>query len=173
MNALDIVILLLFIPGIIRGISKGFIEQAVSLAGIVASVWMAFKFSSLVSEKLSAYINVSDTVLKIVSFIVILIAVSIVVMLIAKLLTGLFKMANLGWMNRLLGFLFAVALSAIIIGLVAILFDTVNEKFEFVKSPVLTESVLYGALRDLGYTVFPFLKELFSTAQDTVTSIQA
>ena len=87
MNALDIVILLLFIPGIIRGISKGFIEQAVSLAGIVASVWMAFKFSSLVSEKLSAYINVSDTVLKIVSFIIILIVVSIVVLLIAKLLT--------------------------------------------------------------------------------------
>ena len=171
MNVLDLVILLLFLPGIIRGVSKGFIEQAVSLAGIVASVWMAFKFSSLVSEKLSAYINVSDTVLKIVSFIIILIVVSIVVLLIAKLLTGLFKMANLGWVNRLLGFIFAVALSAVVIGLVAILFDTVNEKFELVTSPVLTESVLYGALRDLGYTVFPFLKELFQTAQDTVTSI--
>ena len=32
MNVLDIVILLLFLPGIIRGLSKGFIEQAVSLA---------------------------------------------------------------------------------------------------------------------------------------------
>ena len=171
MNALDIVILLLFIPGIIRGISKGFIEQAVSLAGIVASVWMAFKFSSLVSEKLSAYINVSDTVLKIVSFIIILIVVSIVVLLIAKLLTGLFKMANLGWVNRLLGFVFAVALSAVVISVVIVLFDTVNDKFELIQSPVLTESLLFNALRDFGYTVFPFLKELFQTAQDTVTSI--
>lgn len=160
MNVLDIVILLLFLPGIIRGISKGFIEQAVSLAGIVASVWLAFRFSSLVSEKLSTYINVSDTVLKIISFIVILIAVSIVVFIVAKLLTGLFKMANLGWMNRLLGFIFAVALSAVLISVVIVLFDTVNVKFELVKSPVLTESVLYGALRDLGYAVFPYLKEL-------------
>lgn len=170
MNALDIVILLLFLPGIIRGISKGFIEQAVSLAGIVASVWMAFKFSSFVSEKLSAYINVSDTVLKIVSFIIILIAVSIVVMLVAKLLTGLFKMAHLGWVNRLLGFIFAVALSAVVISVVIVLFDTINVKFELVKSPVLTESLLFNALRDFGYTVFPYLKELFQTASETAAA---
>ena len=41
MNTLDIVILLLFIPGIIRGITKGFLEQAISLAGIVLSVYRA------------------------------------------------------------------------------------------------------------------------------------
>ena len=41
MNVLDIIILLLFLPGIIRGLTKGLIEQAVSLAGIVASVWAA------------------------------------------------------------------------------------------------------------------------------------
>ena len=29
MNTLDIVILLLFIPGIVRGLSKGFLEQAI------------------------------------------------------------------------------------------------------------------------------------------------
>ena len=173
MNVLDIVILILFVPGIIRGVSKGFIEQAVSLAGIFASVWMAFKFSSLVSGKLAAYINVSDTVRNVISFVVILIVVTVLVMLVAKLITGLFKMANLGWVNRLLGFVFAVAVSAVVIGLIAILFDTVNDKFELVKSPVITESVLYGALRDLGYTVFPYLKELVGQAQDTVTSIAA
>ena len=173
MNILDIVILLLFLPGIIRGVSKGFIEQAISLAGIVASVWMAFKFSSMVSDKLRGVINVSDTVLNVISFVIILIVVSIVVMLVAKLLTGLFKMANLGWVNRLLGFVFAVAASAVVIALVAIVFDTLNEKFQLVTSPVLTESVLYGVLRELGYTVFPYLKELFGQAQDAVTSIAA
>ena len=44
MNTLDIVILLLFIPGIVRGISKGFIEQVISLVGIVLSAYLAFKF---------------------------------------------------------------------------------------------------------------------------------
>ena len=38
MATLDIILLICFIPGIIRGISKGFLEQALSLAGIVLSV---------------------------------------------------------------------------------------------------------------------------------------
>ena len=46
MNTLDIILLILFIPGLIRGMSKGFIEQAVSLVGIVLSVYLAFRFSS-------------------------------------------------------------------------------------------------------------------------------
>ena len=57
MNVLDIVILLLFVPGIIRGLTKGFIEQAVTLAGIVAAVWMAYHYWAAVSEKLKTWID--------------------------------------------------------------------------------------------------------------------
>lgn len=166
MNVLDIVILLLFLPGIIRGISKGFIEQAVSLAGIVASVWLAFRFSSLLSEKLKDFITIPEGALKIVAFIIILVAVSILVFIVAKLLTGVIKMANLGWINRLLGFILAIAVSAVVLGLVAIFFDSINTKFELVTSPVLTESVLYGALKDFGYAVFPYLKEFGERASE-------
>ena len=48
MATLDIILLCCFIPGIIRGLSKGFLEQALALAGIVLSVWAAFHFSALV-----------------------------------------------------------------------------------------------------------------------------
>ena len=41
MNTLDIILLILFIPGVIRGLTKGFLEQAVSLAGIFISVYLA------------------------------------------------------------------------------------------------------------------------------------
>ena len=174
MNTLDIVILLLFIPGIVRGVSKGFIEQAVSLVGIVAAIWAASRFSIKVFDWLKNYVtSVSDTVLKIIAFALTLVAVIIVVILVAKLITGIFKMANLGWINRLLGFVFAVLLSAVIISIVIILFDTINAKFQLVTSPVLTESVLYGTLKDLGYTVFPYLKELFGQVQEIATSAAA
>lgn len=160
MNGLDIVILLLFIPGIIRGVSKGFIEQAVSLAGLVASVSMAFSFSSLVCEKIKPYLNVSDTILSVVSFILILIAVSVMVMLVAGILTSIVKKANLGWINRFFGVVLGIAISGLLIALLIILFDTVNEKFQLVTSPILEESFLYGSLKDLGYYVFPYLQEL-------------
>ena len=65
MNTLDIVILVLFIPGIIRGITKGFMEQAISLAGIVLSVYVAYHFSSYACDFIQKYITVSETVLHI------------------------------------------------------------------------------------------------------------
>ena len=165
MNTLDIILLVLLIPGVIRGISKGFLEQIISLAGIVLSVYLAYHFSEPVCTWLAQYITVSDTVLHVIGFSVMLIGVLIVVMLLAKLLTRVVNMASLGWVNRLLGFVFSLVVSALIISILIILFDTVNTKFELVKSPILTESVLYGRLKDLGYLIFPYLKQLLALGQ--------
>ena len=165
MNLLDIILLILLIPGVIRGISKGFLEQVVSLAGIVLSVYMAYHFSEPVCTWLAQYITVSDTVLRVIGFAVMLVGVLIIVMFFAKLLTKVADMASLGWINRVLGFVFSLAVSALILSILIILFDTVNTKFELVKSPVLTDSVLYGHLKDLGYLIFPYLKQLLTFGQ--------
>lgn len=165
MNLLDIILLILLIPGVIRGISKGFLEQVVSLAGIVLSVYMAYHFSEPVCTWLAQYITVSDTVLHVIGFAVMLVGVLIIVMFFAKLLTKVADMASMGWINRVLGFVFSLAVSAVILSILIILFDTVNTKFELVKSPVLTDSVLYGHLKDLGYLIFPYLKQLLTLGQ--------
>lgn len=164
MNTLDIIILLLFIPGIIRGLTKGFLEQAISLAGIVLSVYIAYHFSSFACEFIQKYITVSETILHILGFAVTLIVVLIGVILLAKLITKAVEMASLGWLNRALGFIFAVLVTAIVLGLLAIVFDTLNIKFELVKSTILQDSVLYGHLKDFGYFVFPYMKQLLSLA---------
>ncbi len=160
MNGLDIAILLLFIPGVVRGLSKGFLEQAISLGGVLASVWLAFKFSGLASEKLKEYITVSETVLSVIGFAVVLVLGILATILVAKLITKVVEMASLGWLNKVLGLVFALATSALVIATLIILFDTVNVKFELTKSPVLEGSVLYNGLKDLGYFVFPYLKQL-------------
>ena len=164
MNTLDIVILVLFIPGILRGISKGFLEQAITLVGIVLSVYLAFKFSGVACNWLKNYITVSETVLNVLGFAAVLVAVLLVVMFIAKLITAAVEKASLGWLNKVLGLVFSIAVSAVVIGLIIIMFDTVNVKFGLVKGPVLQESLLYGALKDFGYFVFPYLKQLLTIA---------
>lgn len=160
MNTLDIVILILFIPGIIRGITKGFMEQAITLAGIVLSVYVAYHFSSYACNFIQQYITVSETVLHILGFTATLIAVLIVVLLLAKLFTKAVEMASLGWLNKALGFLFSILTTALVLGLLAIVFDTLNVKFGLVKSNILQDSVLYGHLKDFGYLVFPYMKQL-------------
>ena len=161
MTTLDIILLVCFLPGIIRGLSKGFLEQALALVGVVVSVWAAFHFSALVCGWLKPYFDISERALNAIAFVVILIAISLLFLLLAKLLTKVAEMAMLGWVNRLLGLVFALAVNALIIGVFLIMFDTVNVKFGFVKPEILDGSIVYTTLRDISYFVFPYLKELF------------
>ena len=164
MNTLDIIILLLFIPDIIRGLSKGFLEQAISLAGIVLSVYLAYKFSDFACEIIKNYITVSETVLHVIGFATVLVVALLLILLLAKLVTKVAEMASLGWLNKALGLVFSLCTTALILAILIILFDTVNVKFEIVKSPILQDSVLYGRLKDFGYFVFPYLKQLLMKA---------
>ena len=161
MQTLDIILILLFIPGIIRGLTKGFLEQAVAIAGVFVSAWASFKFSGMACTWLKPYLpTVSDTVLGVIAFILVLGLCLILTILLAKLLTKIVEMALLGWLNRVLGLVGALLVSALVIGIGIVLFDTVNVKFSLVEESTLRQSVLYGPLKDFGYFVFPYLKEL-------------
>lgn len=161
MTTLDIILLVCFIPGLIRGFSKGFLEQALALAGVVLSVWASFHFSTQVCSWLKPYLDISETVLQVISFALILIVVSLGAVLLGKLLTKVLELAMLGWLDKTLGLVFALAVNALVIGIFIILFDTLNTKFGFVKPEALDASVVYTHLKDLSYLVFPYLKEFF------------
>ncbi len=160
MSTPDIIILICFLPAIITGIMKGFIEQAIALFSLILGAWLAFKFSTVVSGWLQPYFEISETVLNVISFAVIMIAVVLVLFVLGKVLTGVTKLVMLGWLDRLLGLVFALLKAGLFIGIGIILFETLNVKFEFVEEKVLDESVLYGPIRDIAYMVFPYLKEL-------------
>ena len=160
MSTPDIIILLCFLPAVINGIMKGFIEQVVALVSLILGAWLAFKFSNVVGEWLKPYFEVSETVMYVISFAVIMIAVVLVLFFIGKILSGVTKLVMLGWLDRLLGLVFAILLAGLLIGIGIILFDTINVKFSLVDEAVLEESVLYSPIRDIAYTVFPYLKEL-------------
>ena len=161
MSTLDIIILICFVPAIVTGIQRGFIAQVVSLASVIAGIWLAFHFSEMACEWLRQYFpNVSETVLNIAGFVLILVVVALLLHLVGKLIMGLFKAVDLGWLNWILGLVFALLKGALIIGLALILFDTLNLKFSLVKPETLDQSVLYAPIRDAAYKVFPYLKAL-------------
>jgi membrane protein required for colicin V production len=160
MNTLDIFILILFVPGIVRGLSKGFVEQTLSLLGIILSVYMAYHYHGSVYTWLSAHFEISQTVLHIVGFAIVLAGVLIVILLLANLITTVVEKASLGWLNRSLGVVLSIIVTALVLSVIILLFNMVNVKFGLVKSPILQDSLLYGALKDLGNTIFPYLKGL-------------
>jgi membrane protein required for colicin V production len=160
MSTPDIIILLCFLPAVISGITKGFIEQAVALVSLILGAWLAFKFSSVVGDWLHPYLEVSETVLHVISFAVIMVAVVLVLFVLGKVLAGVTKLVMLGWLDHLLGLVFALLKAGLLIGIGIVLFDTLNVKFELVDEAVLDGSVLYSPIRDIAYTIFPYLKEL-------------
>ena len=164
MNTLDIFILILFVPGIVRGLSKGFVEQTLSLLGIILSVYMAYHYHGSVYTWLSAHFEISQTVLHIVGFAIVLAGVLIVILLLANLITTVVEKASLGWLNRSLGVVLSIIVTALVLSVIILLFNMVNVKFGLVKSPILQDSLLYGALKDFGYLSFPYLKQLLAIA---------
>jgi len=161
MCTLDIIILVCFALTVVSGIWRGFIAQVVSLASVIAGIWLAFHFSEMACEWLRPYLpNVSETILNIAGFVLILVVVSLLLHLVGKLILRLFKAVDLGWLNWILGIIFSLLKGALIIGLLLILFDTLNLKFELVKPETIDQSVLYAPIRDAAYKVFPYLKAL-------------
>lgn len=161
MSTVDIIILVCFIPALIEGFSKGFICQIVSLLSIVIGVWVAFHFSELLCPYIAQYIpGLPPTALHVTGFAILFFFVAVILTLIGKLLSKLVKLVLLGWVDKLLGIVFALLKAAIIIGVVLILFNSINSLLTLVSDETLGESILYGPLRDFSYKLFPFLKAL-------------
>jgi len=160
MNALDIILLLAFVPAVIRGVRKGFMEQFLALAGLIVGTWAAYHFSALVSGWIRPYIEASDTLLGVLSFILILVAVSVGVFFLTKVLGKLIVTSFIGWVDKLLGVVVGCVITAMLLATLIICFDTLNTQFQITSGEILQKSVVYNFLKDAGYIVFPYLKQL-------------
>jgi membrane protein required for colicin V production len=160
MNIVDIILLICFVPAVVQGFRKGFISQVIAIVSIIFGAWVSFRFTSETSVWLGQYIQGSEQMLKVVSFALIFITVIVGLALLGKLLEGAVKLVMLGWLNRLLGVVFSLLKAGLIVGLAIMLFCSLNNTFGLVSEEVLCESVLFPPLKNLAYTIFPYLKEL-------------
>ena len=162
MNILDIILLVCFVPAIFQGIRKGFIAQAVSIISIILGIWASARFVNVVSDWIAQYITASEQVLRLVAFALILVLVFLVLAAIGKMLEGVIKLVMLGWLNKLLGVVFALLKTGLIVGLVIMAFSSLNDSFKFVQESVLNESIMYPPLKKLAFEVFPYLKDMLT-----------
>ena len=162
MNILDIIILICLVPAIIQGLRKGLITQVISIISIIAGVWASAHFANIVANWVAQYITASDQIIKLVSFALILVIVFISLALIGKVLEGIVKLVMLGWLNKLLGVIFSLLKCILILGLIAMAFNSLNSTFSLIKPSVLSESVLYPTISNLAETTFPYLKSILT-----------
>ena len=165
MNTVDIILLICFIPALIQGIRKGFIAQATSIISIIVGIWTSARFADILGGWIGQWITASEQVLKVVAFAIILIVVILALAALGKLLEGMFRLVMLGWLNKLLGVVFAILKTGLIVGLAILAFSSLNATFDLVQESVINESVLYLPLKKIALEVFPYIQNIITSVK--------
>ena len=63
-------------------------------------------------------------------------------------------------MDKLLGIAFSIIKIGLVVGLVILLFEALNTRYELVPQAILDKSVLYKPVKEVADVVFPYMKEL-------------
>ena len=156
---LDIVIIVAIAIACVIGLRTGIIKAALSLAGLIVGIILAGRYYIPLSQQLT-FIP-PDNVAKIVAFAIILIGVMLVAALLARLLKWAASVMMLGWVNRLGGAIFGLALGTILCGA----FLATWVKFLDIGATI-TESMLASILLDR----FPLVLALLPVEFEVIRS---
>ena len=86
------------------GLWKGFVKEILSLAGLFAAFYFASQYDTLAASYFKFYDN--QQVKIVFFFILIFVVVLFITAVITKILNKLIKVANIGFFNHVLGFIF-------------------------------------------------------------------
>ena len=142
MNYVDIVIAILLVVFGIAGLRKGLITEAATLLGLGIGLYGAFHFSDFTADKLTQFMEINPKYLNIIAFAVTFTVLAIVVNLLGKLVTKLVQSINLGFIDKIGGFLFGIAKGLLICSLIVMLMNTLDMQ-NLIKEEYREGSVFY------------------------------
>lgn len=105
---LDLVFIVILAISILLGLIRGAIREVLSLVGLGASVYLAFKFSDTLSKTYVSQIFEDTRISYIVTFVLIIVATLFAVTLINLFFSQLLKASGLSFVNRFLGMIFGI-----------------------------------------------------------------
>ncbi len=161
---LDIIILVIIAASAIWGIFKGFVTQIVSIAAMLLGLWCAFRFTAQLSAQVKELLSLelAQDIMHVIMFAIILLAVMIVSHFIGKGIEKIIQLSMLGWLNRLLGFLFGAIKATILLSIVAYVVNYANNLLHIIPQSVFSASQGYTFLLNFQQKIFPFLERIFS-----------
>ncbi len=153
MSYLDIIIAIPIILGIILGVMRGLIKEVLAIVGIILGIVVARIYAGDAAAWLQQLSSWDINLLKPIAAFFIFIAVAIVCNLLARLLTKLFKLISLSWINRLVGGLFGAAKWILIVAVIITCIDMLDGVLHFIKPELKQSSVLYPYALQLTQTL--------------------
>jgi|OM-RGC.v1.017041707 membrane protein required for colicin V production len=161
MNIFDIVIAVILIIAFIRGFMKGFFVEVASLIALIGGIYGAIHFSYFAANILKKYVAWSENYIALTAFAVTFIAIVIAVSSLGKVFTKMADFVALGLINKILGGVFALLKSVVILSVIFVFFARVNSTIPFIEKQTLDASILYAPVKEIVPTIFPaIIKEI-------------
>lgn len=103
MNLIDITIIAVLSFFALKGLIRGLVNEASSLAGLLAGGWMAYRFYPLLAAPIKSALHLPAHLSSFLAFIIILLITGICAHIIGNILTAALRVVMLGSLNRLGG----------------------------------------------------------------------
>jgi len=159
MNWIDFVIVVLLVFGLARGFTDGFVKELASLLALILGIWGAIKFSAFTAERLYDYFDMTGRYVGIISFLITFIIIVIIIHFIGILVDNLVKTLSLGFLNRLLGMVFGVFKTALILSVIFVVFNAIDARHKFLPGETIEQSKFYSPIADIAPMLFPLIGE--------------
>ncbi|MGI6442873.1 MAG: CvpA family protein [Synergistaceae bacterium] len=119
-HALDIFFVILGCYFVIRGIFRGFIGEAITLLGLVCSIYLSFKFSGTLGTVLESILGMNSYLAQFIAIIIVWLLTTIIIAIFRSAFKSVISAASMGGMDKLLGFFSGLIKTALVIYVVLI-----------------------------------------------------
>ena len=118
MNFLDILILVVLCFFAVKGLVRGLVNEASSMAGLLAGGWLAFRFYPLLAVPIKSILHLPAHLSSFLAFIIILLLTGVCAHIIGNVITTALRLVMLGSLNRLGGILIGTVEGALLLCMV-------------------------------------------------------
>lgn len=168
MGFLDIVLAIAIAVGFFKGYKNGLFVELASLVALFIGIFIAVKFSYVVQNALGDNASWSPKTLQVASFLITLLLVVVAIHLLAKTLSGIAAFAFMGWANSLLGGMLGSIKTALLFGVILILFQKSNSSIIKVDKDLQEKTILVGPCMNTAEVLLPVLSDWFNDVKEEV-----
>ena len=158
MNYIDIIILAFVVWALFRGFRNGLFIEIASIAALVLGIWGSIRFSWFTQNKLVEYFDMEGQYTGLVAFIITFIVIVVLIHFLARAMDKLMKAVALGFAVRILGAIFAVLKTVLIMSIIFVVLNTIDQKTKFLPEEKIAESKLYNPIADFAPLLFPIIE---------------
>ncbi len=159
MNWLDLIIVVILIIALVRGFTDGLVKEVAALAALILGIWGAIRFSSFTAGKLYEWFDMSGNFVGIISFLITFGVIVIIIHFIGIIADKIIDTASLGFLNRLLGMLFGMFKTVLILSVFFVILNAIDARRSFLPKTAIEQSKFYNPIADIAPAIFPVIGE--------------